>query len=133
MNTDATEILSTLKEAVNQLTAAGAPFELIDRQVDGVSLRCFKQAPTTLRDALAEGRAHGEKVCVTYEDERFSFDELFVMVDKLASHLVNHYEIGKGDRVAIAMRNYPEWMAAYIAAASVGAIVVPLNSWAQPD
>lgn len=133
MNTDATDILSALKGAVTQLTSDGAPFELIDRQVDGVPLRCFKQAPTTLRDALAEGRAHGEKVCVTYEDQRFSFDDLFVMADKLANHLVSHYKIGKGDRVAIAMRNYPEWMAAYIAAASIGAIVVPLNSWAQPD
>ena len=133
MNSDVTEILDAQKAAVAQLTAAGAPFELIDRQVNGVPLRCFKQAPTTLRDALAEGRKHGERICVTYEDERFSFDELFIMVDKLANHLVDHYQISKGDRVAIAMRNYPEWMAAYIAAVSIGAIVVPLNSWAQPD
>ena len=133
MNSDVTEILAAQKAAVAQLTAAGAPFELIDRQVNGVPLRCFKQAPTTLRDALAEGRKHGERICVTYEEERFSFDELFIMVDKLANHLVNHYQICKGDRVAIAMRNYPEWMAAYIATVSLGAIVVPLNSWAQPD
>jgi len=133
MNNDVTEILAAQKAAVAQLTAEGAPFELIDRQVNGVPLRCFKQAPTTLRDALAEGRKHGERICVTYEEERFSFDQLFTMVDKLANHLVNHYQIGKGDRVAIAMRNYPEWMAAYIATVSIGAIVVPLNSWAQPD
>jgi len=133
MNSDVTEILAAQEAAVAQLTAEDAPFELIDRQVNGVPLRCFKQAPTTLRDALAEGRKHGERICVTYEKERFSFDELFVMVDKLANHLVNHYQICKGDRVAIAMRNYPEWMAAYIAAVSIGAIVVPLNSWAQPD
>ena len=133
MNSDVTEILAAQKAAVAQLTAAGAPFELIDRQVNGVPLRCFKQAPTTLRDALAEGRKHGERICVTYEQERFSFDELFIMVDKLANHLVNHYQLCKGDRVAIAMRNYPEWMAAYIATVSLGAIVVPLNSWAQPD
>lgn len=29
------------------------------------------------------------------------------------------------------MRNYPEWMAAYIAIASINAVVVPLNSWGR--
>ena len=35
----------------------------------------------------------------------------------------------QGDRVAIAMRNYPEWMVAFLAIISVGAVAVPLNSW----
>ena len=34
-----------------------------------------------------------------------------------------------GDRVAIAMRNYPEWSVAFWAAAAAGAVVVPLNAW----
>lgn len=131
--TDLTEILDLQQQAIGQLTGEGAPFELVDRQVNGVPLRCYKQAPTTLREALAEGRQHGDKTSVTYEDERFSFDDLFAIADRLAKHLVEHYEVSKGDRVAIAMRNYPEWMASYIAIVSIGAIVVPLNSWAQPD
>src|SRR5262249_24549833 len=32
-------------------------------------------------------------------------------------------------RVAIAMRNYPEWSVAFWGAAAAGAIVVPLNAW----
>ncbi len=128
-----TEVLDLQRQAIDQLTGEGAPFELVDRQVNGVPLRCFKQAPTTLREALAEGRQYGDKTSVTYEDERFTFDDLFAIADKLGKHLVEHYQVGKGDRVAIAMRNYPEWMASYIAIVSIGAIVVPLNSWAQPD
>ncbi len=34
-----------------------------------------------------------------------------------------------GDRVAIVMRNFPEWSIAFWAAAAAGAIVVPLNAW----
>ena len=36
-----------------------------------------------------------------------------------------------GDRVAIAMRNLPEFVVSFWGAALVGAIVVPLNSWWQ--
>ncbi len=37
--------------------------------------------------------------------------------------------VGKGDRVAIAMRNLPEWPVAFFAATAIGAIAVPLNAW----
>ena len=51
----------------------------------------------------------------------------------IGHQLVNNYGIEKGNRVAIAMRNYPEWMAAYIGITCVGATVVPLNSWGVAD
>ena len=35
----------------------------------------------------------------------------------------------KGDRVAIAMRNFPEWSVVFWAAAALGAVIVPLNAW----
>ena len=41
--------------------------------------------------------------------------------------------IAKGDKVSFSMRNYPEWMFCYMAITSIGAIVVPLNSWWQGD
>jgi len=82
---------------------------------------------------LAEARAHGDKTFITFEQERYSFDEFFTGVDRLGKHLIDHYKVKKGDRIAIAMRNYPEWMMALVAIVSVGAIVAPLNSWGQTD
>ena len=38
-----------------------------------------------------------------------------------------------GDRVAIAMRNYPEWVVAFAAITSIGAISVSLNAWWTAD
>eukprot|EP01035_Chromulina_nebulosa_P068800 gene68800-94290_t len=40
-----------------------------------------------------------------------------------------HRRNRQGDRVALAMRNLPEWPVIFFAAASIGAIVVPLNAW----
>jgi long-chain acyl-CoA synthetase len=43
--------------------------------------------------------------------------------------LIERYGVKKGDRVAIAMRNFPEWSVAFWAATAAGAVVVPLNAW----
>src|SRR3546814_4377256 len=37
--------------------------------------------------------------------------------------------VGKGDRVAFAMRNLPEWPVIFFAITTIGAIAVPLNAW----
>ena len=34
-----------------------------------------------------------------------------------------------GDRVAIATRNFPEWVVAFWASQAIGAVAVPLNAW----
>ena len=47
----------------------------------------------------------------------------------MAQALRTRYGIRKGDRVAIAMRNLPEWSVAFWAITGIGAIVVPLNAW----
>ncbi len=122
-----------LRDAAEQLTGPGAPFEVARRQINGVDLLAYNNAPATLRDALAEGRAHEDKAFITFEGEHYSFEQYFESVDRLAYHLVHHYSVCKGDRVAIAMRNYPEWMIAFSAIISVGAIVVPLNSWGREE
>ena len=39
------------------------------------------------------------------------------------------FGVKKGDRVAIAMRNNPQWCFAFMAIVSIGAIAVPMNAW----
>lgn len=124
--------MSDLKQehdaAMAQLTGPGAPFELAGSEEQGFF---YAGAPATLREALDAGRAHGDKEFLLYEGERRSFNALFAEADALAAAL-QAQGIGKGDRVAIAMRNYPEWMVAFIASAAIGAVIVPVNSWGQP-
>ncbi len=113
--------------------AEGAFFEVETRNVAGRDYRVYKHAPATLVDVLQSGRNHGDLEFMIYEGERISYNEFYARADALASVLQNRFEIAKGDRVAIAMRNNPQWAIAYAAATLIGAIVVPINSWGKTD
>ncbi len=116
-------------DAFQQITAAGAPFEIREQEIDGEHYRVFSNAPHNLRELFAPAYQHGDKEFVIFEGERWSFARLLQLADSIAHQLHHRHGVVKGDRVAIAMRNYPEWMAAYIAIGSINAVVVPLNSW----
>jgi long-chain acyl-CoA synthetase len=120
-------------EAVATLTAAGGPFELVEADVFGVRTKVFKRAPETLRDFVGTARTRGDADFLVYEDERWSFARVMEHVDALGATLVNRYGVTKGDRVAIGMRNYPEWVISWAAIVSIGAISVSLNAWWTDD
>lgn len=126
-----TEIVTKLRESCEQLMQPGLPYETERIVVDGVDYTAYKSAPRTLKEALDVGRDHGENPFIIYEQETFSFSEFFAQADAISHQLAHRHGVEKGDRVAIAMRNYPEWMMVFTAVVSLGAIVVPLNSWGQ--
>ncbi len=119
--------------AVQQLTSPGAPFEVTTREVGGFALKCYKNAMPNLRVFLDGGRQFGDAPFVQYPGQAWTFAEFFTAVDALAGFLHSTVGIAKGDRVAIAMRNRPEWLIAFTASISVGAVVVPLNSWGKGE
>jgi len=120
-------------DAYALLTQAGAPYELVTETVGGQPLRAFRNTPRNMRELFAPAYQHGDKEFVVFEGERWSFARLLGLADAIAHQLVHRSGVRKGDRVAIAMRNYPEWMAAYIGITSAGATVVPLNSWGRAE
>ena len=95
----------------------------------GQPVKAFKNAFPHLPALLNAGRAHGGKEFIVQEGERWSFDRLFAAADALAGHLQHTLGVQPGDRVAIAMRNRPEWAVAFVAASLSGAVPVPLNSY----
>ena len=116
------------------LTAPGAPFELVElTDAEGQSFMAFKNAFAQLPALLNAGRAHGAKEFIVQEGDRWSFDRLFAAADALAGHLQHTLGVQPGDRVAIAMRNRPEWAVAFVAASLAGAVPVPLNSYGLHD
>lgn len=123
---------ATLAEAHQVLTAPGEFFEMETREINGVEVRTWKNAPSSLREAFLVGRSHGAKTFLVHEDERVSFEAFGRAVAALADEFVRR-GVQKGDRVAIAMRNLPEWAVAFYAAAVVGAIATPLNAWWTGD
>ena len=97
--------------------------------IDGVPVRDFVRAPRSIIDLFDMGAAHVDKVHVVYRDERMTFGELRSRATSLARELQDTFGVRSGDRVAIAMRNLPEFNVAVWGAALAGAIVTPLNSW----
>jgi long-chain acyl-CoA synthetase len=120
----------TRDEALKRLTASGEPFELAEIQALGRTVRAFVNGPATLRALYEQGRS--TLPFIVYGGERLSFEDVWLRSAKLATALVNDYGIVKGDRVAISMRNYPEWIIAFNAITSIGAMAVALNAQWQP-
>ncbi len=122
----------SLEDATAQLTAAGQLFETEDATIGGRSLTIWKHAPANLVQLLDLSLQHATKDFLVYEDRRYTFDEHYRVVATFATRLL---ELGvkKGDRVAVAARNLPEWAMAFWGAVITGAVVVPLNAWWTPD
>jgi long-chain acyl-CoA synthetase len=119
----------TYEEAVAEVTAPGSPFATSTAEIGGHTYTVFTHTPPSLRALFDLARARGDRTFLVYEDERWSFAEFVARIDALAAALVTRYGIAKGDRVAIAMRNYPEWIVSFAAVTSIGAIAVALNAW----
>ncbi len=115
-------------EAAAKVTAPGQVFETAETLIGGATYRVFVNAPPTLRDLFGALRAHGRRPFLVYGHERWSFAKVAARVDALAAALAS-LGVGKGERVAIAMRNLPEWVVAFGAALCAGAVAVPLNAW----
>ena len=118
-------------QAIRELTAEGKAYELVPAQAWGRSIRVFRAAPPQLRDLYEAARS--DLPFLVYGEERSSFEEVWQESCKLAHYLVNDCGIVPGDRVAISMRNYPEWVTTFMAATSVGAIAVAMNALWQPE
>ena len=117
------------EEVAQRLTAPGQMLEIEEKTIRGIPVRTWKNAPASLRAVLEFSLMHGDNEFMVYEDERWSYKRHFDAVASVATWLVEEAGVVKGDRVAIAMRNFPEWSVAFWAAAVAGAIVVPLNAW----
>ena len=120
-------------EAAAAVTAPGQRFEIEETDVLGVPTKVFVNAPRSLRSIFDGARSRGDATFLVYEDERWSFAEVMAAVDGLAMALSERYGVRKGDRVSIAMRNYPEWVISFAAITSIGAVSVSLNAWWTED
>ncbi|OYU69036.1 MAG: fatty acid--CoA ligase [Alphaproteobacteria bacterium PA2] len=118
----------TIAQAHAALTAPGSRFEMEERLIRGVLTRTWKHAPPTLRDIFLNGQTFPDREFLVYEDDRATYAAYGKATLKLAHQLLAD-GVKKGDRIAVIMRNLPEWPVAFWAGILVGAIVTPLNAW----
>ena len=118
----------SLAEADAMITAPGSRLEMETVTIRGVPTRTWKNAPPNLAVLAMLSRMHGQREFTIHDDERVTYEANFRAIANLATKL-REMGIGKGDRVALAMRNLPEWPVIFFATVSIGAIMVPLNAW----
>lgn len=121
----------TRAEAIAEVTAPGKPYELKELDIRGVPCRVFVNAPENLHALFNDNRS--DKEFYVYENERYTFEDMYQSAAKLGHFLVDEFGIQKGDRVAISLRNYPEWVMAFEAVTSIGAIAMCMNALWEAD
>lgn len=118
----------SIQQAHALLTAPGTPLEIEEVEIRGIKLKTWKNAPKTLRDVFAMTEPHKAHDALVYENERVKYAGYRAASIKFAHQLIADGVV-KGDRVAIVMRNLPEWPVVFWGAVLAGAIVTPLNAW----
>lgn len=119
---------------VHALTATGAPFEYTNANVQNkvsnqeVNCKVFKQALPSLSHLYNDLATHGDTELAVYQGRRLNYRDAYQQAAKLADFLANNFSIGQGSRVALVMRNCPEWLVSFIAITSLGAVPALVNS-----
>ena len=107
-----------------KMTAPGSPFEIDEAVINGIPTRIWKNTAPSLRAIFEDTQKFADRDYLVYEDERISYVQHYQQVVALAHALTSDLGINKGDRVALAMRNYPEWPVVFWATVSIGAVIV---------
>lgn len=121
-----------LDRAWAELTAVGGPFEVATTEIGGRPLRHYLRAPPTMAALWAETTRFGEHDHLVFGTERFTYERAHAISASVAVWLTR-CGVRPGDRVAVAMRNYPEWLLIYWACLSMGVSAVGMNAWWTPD
>jgi len=116
------------RAAREELTGPGGQFEIVETEVLGNRIKTLKAAPPSVREFWLSTAAWGDRPYLIYEGEVLSYAQSHAQVNAFAAWLTEQ-GVHSGDRVAIAMRNYPEWMLAYWACTAIGVAAVGMNAW----
>lgn len=121
-----------VREVTKKLTAPGAQMAVSTWQKDGVNFPIIATAPPSLPPYFAFlSMQHGATEFIVCDEERLTFAEVYGAARAIAAGLIAGHGIAKGDRVGIAMRNAPCWIASYMGVLMAGGVATLLNGWWQ--
>ncbi|MDY0066375.1 MAG: class I adenylate-forming enzyme family protein [Steroidobacteraceae bacterium] len=115
------------------LTAPGAPFEMATLDINGTPCRIFRNCPQTLPDLYRQAERFAPRVLTVENGKHHTFEDVFKKAAQLARGLTGQFGVKKGQRVAIVMQNSTEWIIAFLAVTSLGAVAVLVNSRGAPS
>jgi long-chain acyl-CoA synthetase len=75
---------------------------------------------------------HAQKTAIFYGEKEISYAALLAESQKVAAHLQNNFGVKPGDRVALWLKNRPEFAVSVFGILHTGAVVVPVNNFLKP-
>jgi long-chain acyl-CoA synthetase len=128
------ELDRRMDAGIARLTAEDGPLPLAGVEVDGRVLPSIASAPPALPHYFAHYcREHADATFLVSGGERLTFAEVHAEAERVAKALVSGFGVEKGDRIGIAMRNSPAWIALYMGILMAGGIACLLNGWWQAE
>ncbi len=79
-----------------------------------------------------QARDRGKKVALFDGENKIRYADILYRTDKLAAYMADK-GIGRGDKVALFLRNSPEFIYAIFAISKLGAIAVPINTFLKGE
>lgn len=126
------DLQAMVAKIVGGLTGPGGRFEMGVEDVLGVPLPVMVNRDRSLGTVVERSAAYGDRDYLVTENRRMSYAEHAAAVAAFATALRDDHGVGKGDRVAILAANTPEWLVAFWAAQTLGAIAIGYNAWWAP-
>jgi len=124
----------TLAEAAEHITSTDPLYAVGEADIRGVTLPVFTNIPKSLRELQQYGRENRDySDYIIYQDERWSYERYCAESNKISHILTERLGIKPGDHVAIAMRNYPEYLSLFMGIVNIGAVAVLVNAWWTTD
>ncbi len=81
----------------------------------------------------ASAATQPEKTALFWGPDEFTYARLHQRAGAVAVHLRKQLGVKPGDRVALWLRNCPEFLDAMLGILNAGAVVVPINNFLKPD
>ncbi len=122
----------TPDDAIAHVTATNPTFEVATAEIRGTEYKVFQNIPQdvgALLRASWETQGNGALDYLAYETENWTFAEFCEEVKALSHALRSEFGITPSDRVALAMRNYPEMLILMMAITHAGGVIVFVNAW----
>ncbi|PHS32476.1 MAG: long-chain fatty acid--CoA ligase [Sulfurovum sp.] len=79
-----------------------------------------------------QAKKHKKKVALLVENQKITYGDILQFSDKLAAYLAEK-GVQEGDKVALFLRNSPEFIYSIFAVAKLGAILVPINTFLKEE
>lgn len=128
----ATELDRRIDAITKMLCGEGGPAALTVHHAYGQDLPMIAAAPPHLPAYFAHFcAAHNGTEFLVSGEERLTYAQVYEVAGRVAQALVSGFGVQKGDRVGIAMRNAPSWIALYMGVLMAGGCATLLNGWWQ--